>query len=274
MQNKPETNPGVRDYWDLIASKSKGSDGEDLWRAHLKDVYQALRVKWGKKGRIGRTLKTDLFEEAVCRHDLVSLFGSECDHMVGMDVSFKTAQAAKRRMEVLWGGWNQIAVSDARRQAFKSCVFDEILSNSTLDHFSSRTDLMASLEELHRILKPGGALLITLDNPWNPIVWVRNRLPYRFLKGLGIIPFYMGETLSRAELIHALESKGFRICDSTVIVHSPRALAIWTGYLLGKTKREGLVICFGRLLRALERLERFPTKNVTGYYVAVKAIKD
>jgi SAM-dependent methyltransferase len=273
MENKPELGPVVSEYWDLIASKSNGKGGEDLWRAHLKEVHQKLKAKWRKKGKSGRGLKTDLYDEAISVHDLISLFGSECDHMVGTDVSLETAQAAKHRMKNTWGGWDQVVVSDARNQAFKSRVFDEILSNSTLDHFSDQTDLLASLGELGRIIKPGGTLIITLDNPWNPVVWVRNRLPYRFLKRLGIIPYYMGVTLSRSELIRALESRGFKVRDSTAIVHSPRMFAIWTSHQLGRTKHEGMKACFLRVLRAFERLEGLPTKHVTGYYVAVKAIK-
>jgi SAM-dependent methyltransferase len=273
MENKPETKPVVQSYWDFIALKSKDSDREELWRAHMKEVYRKLKERWRKDGRVERALKTDLYDEAVSRHDLISLIGSECDHMVGTDISFETVQAAKRRLIDTWGGWNQVAVSDARNQAFKSHTFDEILSNSTLDHFPSRTDLMASLAELHRILKPGGSLIITLDNPRNPVVWLRNRLPYRFLKRFGVIPYYMGVTLSVSGLTDALEYAGFKVCDGTVIVHSPRIFAIWTGYLLSKTEREGIKTCFRRLLGAFELLENLPTKHWSGYFVAVKAVK-
>jgi ubiquinone/menaquinone biosynthesis C-methylase UbiE len=180
---------------------------------------------------------------------------------------------AKRQMTSLGEEGHQIAVSDARRQAFKSQIFDTVFSNSTLDHFSNRPDLLASLGELYRIIKPGGTLLITLDNPQNPVVSLRNRLPYKLLKQIGIIPYYMGVTLSRCELVRALESGGFRICDSTVIIHSPRIFAMWAGYFLGRLKRERLNARFIKLLGFFECLERLPTKHFTGYYVAVKAIK-
>ncbi len=273
MQNKAETKPGVNGYWNLVVPKSEDNDREDLWRAHLKDVYRALGTRWAKSRSAGRVLKTDLYDEAISPHDLFSLFedGSVC--MVGTDVSMETAQAASRRLKRRGKTQNLIAVSDARRQAFKSQIFDEILSNSTLDHFPGRGDLFASLAELHRILKPGGVLIITMDNPWNPVVWVRNRLPYRLLRRLGIIPYYMGVTLSRPELVDALESAGFRVDDSTVIVHSPRIVAIWASSLIGRTKREWMKSCFVRLLKAMERIERLPSKSLTGYFVAAKAVK-
>lgn len=272
MPNKSEAKLGVAGYWNYVGLESEGNGREDLWRAHLKEVYRALRARWRKEGNIERVLKTDLYDEAVSAHDLFSLF-DESACLAGADVSFETARAARNRLKQTGRECGRIVVSDARDQSFKSQVFDEILSNSTLDHFSNRSALRASLVELHRILKPGGILIITLDNPQNPVVWVRNHLPYRFLKRLGIIPYYMGVTLSRADLICALQSVGFEVADSSVIVHSPRVLAIWAGSFLASTKWERMKACFARLLKAIEGIERLPTKHLTGYFVAVKAVK-
>ena len=122
-------------------------------------------------------------------------------------------------------------------------------------------------------MKPGGTLVITLDNPSNPVVFLRNLSPYRLLRLFGLIPFYMGVTLSKPQLIRILESTGFRVHDSTAIVHSPRILAIWTGYILNKIGSERIKVYFHRVLRILERLEKFPMRYRTGYFVAVKAIK-
>ncbi len=130
-----------------------------------------------------------------------------------------------------------------------------------------------SLKGLWRILKPEGVLIITLDNPSNPVVFLRNLLSYRLMKLLGVIPFYMGVTVSRHELIRILESNGFSVHDSTYIDHSLRILVVWIGYVLEKIGSERIKICFLRLLGLFEHLERFPTRFLTGYFVAVKAIK-
>jgi len=273
MKHRAETRRFDHRYWDAVVAQTTGGGRDDLWRAYLRELYQNLKARWREDGKPLRTLKTDLYDEAVSAHSLIPLFGTAQEHIVGTDFSFETARAAKRRLADDWGGWGRIAVSDARRQAFKSDVFDEIISNSTLDHFADRGHILESLQELHRILKPGGTLIITLDNPWNPVVWVRNRLPYRLLRALGLVPFYMGATLSKAELVLALEAKGFKVCDSTIIVHSPRILAVWIGRFIAKAGREGMRRNFHRLLRMFERLEAFPTKYLTGYYVAVKAVK-
>ncbi|NTW37763.1 MAG: class I SAM-dependent methyltransferase, partial [Syntrophobacteraceae bacterium] len=144
-----------------------------------------MKARWGEESRCGLTLKTDLYDEAISSYNLMSLFGSDCEQIIGTDVSLVTALAARKRMAAEWKGGHKIVVSDARKHAFRSNVFDRVISNSTLDHFSDKKDIFQSLRELQRIMRPGGTLMITLDNPWNPIVFLRNRLPYRWLKYLG-----------------------------------------------------------------------------------------
>jgi hypothetical protein len=122
-------------------------------------------------------------------------------------------------------------------------------------------------------MKPGGILVITLDNPSNPVVFLRNLLPYRLLRFFGFIPFYMGVTLSESELIYILKSSGFVVHDNTAIVHSPRILAIWTGYILDRIGTGKAKVYFHRLLRIFERLEKYPISYLTGYFVAAKAVK-
>jgi SAM-dependent methyltransferase len=273
MGNKTDTNMHGRDYWDFIGTRSNVISSEDFWREHLRELYQGLKARWMEAPRCGLTLKTDLYDEAISSHNLISLFGTDSDRIVGTDLSSVTALAAKKRITAEWREGCGFVVSDARKLAFRSRVFDRIISNSTLDHFSDKKDIFQSLRELQRIMKPGGMLLITLDNPWNPVVFLRNRLPYRWLRSLDIIPFYMGATLSRPELIRALEANGFTVCDSTAIVHSPRILAIRIGNLLDRVGHGRMRACFHRVLKTVEHLEGLPTKYLTGYYIAVKAVK-
>ena len=91
---RPESLGG--DYWDFIAAETKGNEIEDFWRAHLKALYQKLLDTWRKGARPGRTLKTDLYDEAVSRHGLIPLFGDGCEQIVGTDVSLLAAHAAKQ----------------------------------------------------------------------------------------------------------------------------------------------------------------------------------
>lgn len=273
MKKKTETTPFGTDYWDSVVTESNVVGSEDFWRAHMRELYQELQERWAENARPERILKTDLYDEAISTHNLVSLLADRCDHFIGTDVSLEIARAAKRRLTDPSGGWDAVAVTDARNLAFRSGVFDEIISNSTLDHFSDKRDIANSLRELKRILQPGGTLLVTLDNPWNPAVFLRNRLPYGLLRFLGVIPFYMGATLSRPALVRVLESTGFRVRESTAIAHAPRIFAIRVGRILDRRGSKAMGAWFRKLLRLFERLEGLPTRYVTGHYVAVKAVK-
>jgi SAM-dependent methyltransferase len=273
LKKRNDTHPFDADYWDSIVTESNVAGSEDFWRAHMRELYQELQERWAENGRPERILKTDLYDEAISAHNLVSLFAGRCDHFIGTDVSLEIARAAKRRMAEQPDGWDAIAVSDARNLAFRSGVFDGIISNSTLDHFPDKRDITESLREFLRVMRPGGTLVVTLDNPWNPVVFLRNRLPYRLLRFLGVIPFYMGATLSTTALVRVLEPIGFRVCESTAIAHAPRIVAIRVGRILDRRGGKRISGWFRKLLRLFERLEGLPTRYMTGYYVAVKAVK-
>jgi len=261
------------DDWDKIVRTLDDTKREELWRAHLQWIYAELFDRWGVNSQDGLTLKTDLYDEAITTHNLMSFLGRRSERVVGTDISLEVARAAKRRMAKEWDSRNRVVVSDIRNLAFRSECCSQILSNSTLDHFPHTRDIVRSLKEIHRILKPGGTLVITLDNPANPLIFLRNRLPYRLLRFFGIIPFYMGRTLSRTELARVLEANGFKVQEHTSIVHSPRIVAIWLGYMIEKTGSNHTKSGFRKLLQLFERLESFPVKDLTGHFVAAKAIK-
>ncbi|MBW1742050.1 MAG: class I SAM-dependent methyltransferase [Deltaproteobacteria bacterium] len=267
------SNNHTSDYWDTIVERPGGRDHEDLWRAHLQGIYEELIDRWMAGSQDGLTLKTDLYDEAISRYNVLPLCANKSKGVIGTDVSFEVAAAAKKRMLKTWDGWCNAVCTDVRRLPFKPESFDAVISNSTLDHFPKKESILASLRDIHRLLKPGGSLFITLDNPSNPVVFLRNAMPYRLLKLSKLIPFYMGVTLSKTQLIRVLESCGFRVHESRAIVHSPRILAIWTGHILSRAENRKVEQYARRVLRICERLEKLPTRYLTGYYVAAIATK-
>lgn len=254
------------DYWSGVVEETREATDIVAWRAYMATIYAGLVETWFPKSTPGRCLKTDLFEEAVSRHyPLASLPRGS----VGVDTSLAAVSRARERLAHDARRYS-VVVGDLRRLPFREGSFGGVLSGSSLDHFASPGELQSSLAELTRILAPGGTLVLTLDNPQNPLVWLRNRLPFRLLHGLGLVPYYVGQTYSWRQARRELESLGLEVDRVGAVVHVPRAPAIWlsaAAQRLGWPTAESLTRGFLRF----ERLGEWPTRHLTGYYIAVRA---
>jgi SAM-dependent methyltransferase len=217
----------------------------------------------------GWKMKTDLFEEAVTPHHPLSDLGPGS---LGMDFSESVVQAAGERLQGEMGE-HPLLAGDLRRIPLRSSTLSGILSGSSLDHFSDPDEIAGCLEELVRVMADNGVLVITFDNPHNPLVWLRNKLPYRWLRRFRLVPYYVGATYGRDEARWRLESLGLRITDVTAAAHAPRALVIGLLALAERFGWDRVRKTVGKRLGLFERLERWPTRYLTGYYVALRAEK-
>ena len=129
-----------------------------------------------------------------------------------------------------------------------------------------------ALAELCRVLRPGGRLILTLDNPVHPLSWLRNGPLLTPLSRLGIVPYQVGLTLGPRALRKAVRAAGFEVVETTAVMHCPRVIAVALAGPVGRLSRAWQQ-AFMRSLRAWERLERWPTRWLTGHYVAVHAVK-
>ena len=86
------------------------------------------------------------------------LWQNENFYAIGMDSSGLMIERA-RETATAWelGERAFFQVGDARRMRFKTGYFDLVISDSTLHRFD---DSVAVLREIHRVLKPKGALLV------------------------------------------------------------------------------------------------------------------
>ncbi len=116
--------------------------------------------------------------------------GSRVDwRVVGMDCVPSTVAAARRRFH---NTEFHMTVADLRAMNFQDGAFDLIVSTSTLDHFPRRAEFLRALEELVRVLRPGGRMVLVLDNPLNPGYWPLRLLCQR------VTSFRLGYTMTRA----------------------------------------------------------------------------
>jgi SAM-dependent methyltransferase len=234
-------------------------DAHNFWRVYSDAVsgqWLAARVSGGD-----RALKTDMFDE-VWTPGLAPLLAGSYRRVTGIDISGDVLQLSRRNAGAL------LTQADVRSLPFARESFDCVLSPSTLDHFASEEHIASSVAELHRVLRRGGLLLLLLDNPVNPMVWLRNALPFHLVRG--VAPYEVGVTCTPARLGEILRTAGFRVVEMTATVHCPRALVVQLARVVGERMRR-------RLLDTALKFERcggWPTRFLTGHFTAVHAVKE
>jgi len=235
-----------------------GPDGGDVLRLYSDAVNDSLLQRW-LPARSARLLKTDLFDEAVA-DGLYPLLRERAEEVVGIDVSEDVIAAARARYPDLRG-----ERADVRRLPFADGAFDVVVSISTLDHLSSLAEIEAAVGELYRVLRPGGRLIVTLDNLLNPLVALRNALPQTTLRRIGLVPYELGTTCGPRRLRRVLTARGFAVEELVALMHVPRVLVRLLAPVLRTRTRAPLL--------AAERLGRLPTRMLTGQFVAARACK-
>ena len=261
-----ERTPSARaSEWDGYGSQWIAERPHQLWRRHSDAVNTALIKSWLPSGNIRRILKTDLFDEAVSEGICPWLAGHG-DQLLGLDVSTSVIQEASRGCPGLMP-----TGADVRRLPFKSASFDLIVSLSTLDHFDSTREVATSLGELYRVMAPGGTLILTLDNLANPVIALRNSLPYRLTHGAGLVPYPVGQTFGPREAASLVAQAGFSVREQTSVMHAPRVFLV--PLMNAFNGNSGAARTLSSVAMWFERLRKLPSRSRTGHFVAILAVK-
>jgi SAM-dependent methyltransferase len=255
---------GAQAYWEDVVSDWQQTPVHQLWRLHSDAINTSLIDRWLPE-RGGRVLKTDLFDEAV-GHGIYPALSPRYAEVCGVDIAPAAVARAVTRYPNLQG-----RVADIRQLPYRDESFDTVFSNSTLDHFASPAEIEAGLREIVRTLRPGGMLLITLDNRTNPIIALRTSQLLRPVQGARFVPYFLGATLGRRGLHRVLKQAGLNLCASTVVMHCPPQLAAALQVRFGRRGADPS----GHLHRVLsfEVLERHGLRSLTGHFVAALAVK-
>ena len=102
------------EYWDHVIEGFSDGRHSRLWTQHSDRVNGALLIRWLGQERITRTLKTDLFDEAV-GHGLYPILSRRGGSFIGIDLSKAAVARAAATHAQLKG-----LAADARRLPFKA----------------------------------------------------------------------------------------------------------------------------------------------------------
>jgi len=257
----------LRQHWETTAEDWQQDNRQLLWRQHSDAVNLALVQNWWPDKPVESVLKTDLFDEAF-GDGLHPFIDSNAKSICGIDISAAIVTEVRKKYPEM-----QTAVADVRRLPFKNDKFDLIISNSTLDHFKTARDISVAVDELYRVLRPGGQMVLTLDNLRNPMIALRHILPFRLLNSMGVVPYFVGTTFGPRGLLKMVRQARFQVIDTASLLHCPRVVAVAIAGVLQRHAKRPAQQRFLRRLMAFEKLSCLPTHSFTGHFVAVKVVK-
>jgi SAM-dependent methyltransferase len=229
-----------------------------------RDLHIKLFREWMPAGA-GLAMKTDLFEEAFGEDALMPSLAPLADSWIGIDVAAHTVNEARARAGLPSA---HFLVCDVRHLPLRSAALDAIVSNSTLDHFDMWSEFESAIAELTRVLRPGGRLVITVDNPHNLFY-----IPLRWISRLRQSPFQLGCTPSLARLRDILEQAGLRVVATSSLIHNPRGFSTMLFLMLRRVagrRADGAVQWFLDIFTGFERL---PTREFTACFIAACAVR-
>jgi len=253
--------------WEAIGRQLRSYPPHSLWRTYCDRLNQQWLARHLDGRRFDGVLKTDAFDEAV-GEGVFPVLHEVAQRVYAMDVSPSTSRLAAIRCRRL-----ALVTCDIRKLPFGGQSFGLVVSLSTLDHFASVSEMEGAVRCLYHVLRPGGRLLMTLDNLSNPLVWLRNSIAPQILKESRLVPFPVGVTLHPGQLRELLERVGFEVEDLTTLMHVPRAPAVAWAALLDRLGKSSLRDLSCRAFLALELLSHLPTARWTGNYIAVSCTK-
>jgi SAM-dependent methyltransferase len=156
-------------------------------------------------------LKTDLWDE--CKNTRILKWAAEQGaRAYGVDISEPTTRQA--RAEFPPGALRGV-VADVRRLPFRAGSFEAIYSMGTIEHFS---DSERALEEMARVLAPGGRAIVGVPNRLDPFL---RPAFVAALYHLGLYDYGFEKSYTRGALRRMVEASGLRVVGETGILFIP-----------------------------------------------------
>ena len=133
--------------------------------------------------------------------------------LYGVDFSMEMLKFALRYSRKFKFAVN-LCEADVRCLPYPDETFDWAISVATYHHVKGKEERLKALEELRRVLKPGGEAFITVWNRWQPGFWFRRKeiaVPWRTKNKTFYRYYYL---FSYPELEELTRKAGFEILKS------------------------------------------------------------
>ena len=134
--------------------------------------------------------------------------------LYGLDFSPEMIKLA-RRYSHKFGFAVNLQIADARHLPFASKTFDWAIAVAAYHHLKGREDQLSALQELRRVLKPGGEAFITVWNRCQTRFWFKGKeaaVPWRAKKGQVVNRYYYLFTYWELEAL--VKKAGFQLLKS------------------------------------------------------------
>jgi tRNA (uracil-5-)-methyltransferase TRM9 len=157
----------TKDIFDQIAPGWYNYRHWSIFRNEL----EALARRWQK----GKLLNIG------CAHGPDFLPFGKTFELYGVDFSTEMLRLA-RKYAGKFGFAANLSLAGAGHLPFANETFDRAIAVATYHHIKSKEDRLKALQELKRVLKPGGEAFITVWNRGQPRFWFRSRevaVPWR-----------------------------------------------------------------------------------------------
>jgi SAM-dependent methyltransferase len=160
-------------------------------------------------------LKTDLWDEAKNTR-ILAWASRQGARAYGVDISPPIVILARAAFDSGPGAQPlRESVGDVRDLPFRTASFDAIYSMGTIEHFD---ETERAVEEIARVLKPGGRAIIGVPNRHDPFL---RPLFVTALQAIGLYGYGYEKSYSRRALKTMLESAGLTVVAETAILFIP-----------------------------------------------------
>ena len=172
------------------------------WSIFRKEL-EALAYRWQK----GKLINLG------CAHGPDFLPFTQSFDLYGVDFSIEMLRFAQKYSQKFSFGVN-LSLADISYLPYSDKTFDWAISVATYHHIKGKEERQAALDELRRVLKPGGEAFITVWNRWQPGFWFSRRevaVPWR-KKAKTLYRYYY--LFSYPELEKLVKKAGFKVLKS------------------------------------------------------------